>query len=328
MRKATREKKGANVDPILPLEPREILFESVAHRYSDARTGQEIPSVNKIITAVYGSGLEGAPIYFVDRAADLGHERHAELEEYVKNKVAGQSEGFINLYKACCRKGWSLTNGWESERILCAETPAGPFCGTRDLYCGHLAILADLKTSKTWTKKQAEKAQMQLSFYAYADRQAGRPVEKAYIIRANDSIGEILEVELLPDSFVEETVRKYYAGEKVEPEGKKTATAADLAELKQNTELLALKECLLAIEQAESKAKEIRERLLAEMESRGIEQLDIDGLKIYYVAATERKSVDTAKLKAERPEVYENYLKVSKVKPSLRVTLAKEKKLN
>ena len=32
--------------------------------------------------------------------------------------------------------------------------------------------------------------------------------------------------------------------------------------------------------------------------------------------------------KAERPEVYENYLKVSKVKPSLRVTLAKEKKLN
>ena len=328
MRKATREKKVAHTDTALPFEPREILFEAVAHRYSDARTGQEIPSVNKIITAVYGSGLECAPTYFVDRAADLGHERHAELEEYVKNKVAGQSEGFINLYKACCRKGWSLTNGWESERILCAETPAGPFCGTRDLYCGHLAILADLKTSKTWTKKQAEKAQMQLSFYAYADRQAGRPVEKAYIIRANDSIGEILEVELLPDSFVEETVRKYYAGEKVEPAGKKTATAADLAELKQNTELLALKECLLAIEQAESKAKEIRERLLAEMESRGIEQLDIEGLKISYVAATERKSVDTAKLKAERPEVYENYLKVSKVKPSLRVTLAKEKKLN
>ena len=50
MRKATREKKGANVAPILPLEPREILFESVAHRYSDARTGQEIPSVNKIMT--------------------------------------------------------------------------------------------------------------------------------------------------------------------------------------------------------------------------------------------------------------------------------------
>ena len=101
-----------------------------------------------------------------------------------------------------------------------------------------------------------------------------------------------------------------------------------MAELKQNTELLALKECLLAIEQAESKAKEIRDRLLIELECRGIEQLDIDGLKITYIPATERKSVDTAKLKAERPEVYENYLKVSKVKPSLRVTLAKEKKLN
>ena len=50
-------------------------------------------------------------------------------------------------------------------------------------------------------------------------------------------------------------------------------------------------------------------------------QIDIGELLISYVPATDRESLDTKLLKKECPDVYNEYVKISEVKSSVRVNV-------
>lgn len=76
----------------------------------------------------------------------------------------------------------------------------------------------------------------------------------------------------------------------------------------------------------ESKVKEIKdaedklkEAIKAEMVSKNVIKLETSDLVITYVAPTTRESLDTKTLKAELPDIYDTYAKVSDVKDSVRV---------
>lgn len=80
------------------------------------------------------------------------------------------------------------------------------------------------------------------------------------------------------------------------------------------------------IAQFEAQAKEIKKKedelkaaILAEMEAQGIIKLDCDFLAITYVAATDRESLDTKRFRAELPDVYDEYVKLTPVKSSIRI---------
>lgn len=64
---------------------------------------------------------------------------------------------------------------------------------------------------------------------------------------------------------------------------------------------------------------ELKARILQEMEENNIIKLETDKVVITYVAETTRESLDTKKLRADFPEVYDAYAKLSPVKASLRV---------
>lgn len=64
---------------------------------------------------------------------------------------------------------------------------------------------------------------------------------------------------------------------------------------------------------------QLREALKEGMEASGIRKLSTETVDITYVAATERKTLDTAAIKEQEPDVYERYLKVSNVKSSIRI---------
>lgn len=70
-----------------------------------------------------------------------------------------------------------------------------------------------------------------------------------------------------------------------------------------------------------AKEDELKKAILAEMESKGLVKLDTDELTISYVAATERESLDSKTLKTELPDIYDAYIKMTPVKPSIRVKL-------
>ena len=71
--------------------------------------------------------------------------------------------------------------------------------------------------------------------------------------------------------------------------------------------------------QLEEQEKVMREKLQAVMEQCNVKSFENESVKFTYVAATERKSIDSTRLKKEHPEIAEAYQKVSKVKASVKI---------
>lgn len=76
----------------------------------------------------------------------------------------------------------------------------------------------------------------------------------------------------------------------------------------------------------ESQIKALKEQydafkgeLLNAMEQNGIVKVEIDNLKINYIAETTRETFDSKQFKADMPDLYNEYVKFSKVKPSIRI---------
>lgn len=68
------------------------------------------------------------------------------------------------------------------------------------------------------------------------------------------------------------------------------------------------------------KEKELKASLKEAMEKKGIKKFIINGLCATIKEGTTRKSIDTKRIKEEIPEVYEMYLKESKVASSITLT--------
>ena len=106
-------------------------------------------------------------------------------------------------------------------------------------------------------------------------------------------------------------------------------------EKEQKAEVMALQEeqaeLIAAVEKTETQIRDLRRReeamraqLLKAMEEHGVKSLDTGGLKITYIEPTTRKSLDTARLRAEMPEVAERFEKETQVGASVKITVRKE----
>lgn len=76
----------------------------------------------------------------------------------------------------------------------------------------------------------------------------------------------------------------------------------------------------------ERKIKEIKEQenilketILAEMEVKNIKSIETDDLKITYVAPTDKETFDTKSFQKENQDLYDNYVKMTPVKSSIRI---------
>lgn len=67
------------------------------------------------------------------------------------------------------------------------------------------------------------------------------------------------------------------------------------------------------------KEEKIKQAILDEMEAKNVVKIENEFLTISYVASTERETLDTKKLREEEPEIYNNYIKFSEVKSSIRI---------
>jgi hypothetical protein len=75
---------------------------------------------------------------------------------------------------------------------------------------------------------------------------------------------------------------------------------------------------LKAIKEQEEKLKKA---ILEEMESKGIIKVEdeISGISITYVAESYRETFDSKKFRADNPDMYDDYIRMSPVKPSIRI---------
>lgn len=284
-----------------------LIFDEVGHTYTDSN-GNIIPSVTQILGKVYGTGLEDAPSYFVDRAAAKGTAIHKEIEAYLKEGKEGNTPEF-----KAWKRWYTPGTKFESEKVICGETPYGRFAGTADLWQD--GWLNDWKTCKTSTKKQIKKWQMQLSMYAYPLRKMGYPVnEPLKIIHLVGDTFEVIHVDYLGDQFVEDTMKLYAEGAKPVEEHKELQTVSE-------NELSTLEEMLFEMAAAEKIIEDMRAKIKEEMEQRGILNLTFGHVKMSYVAGTVRKSFDSTAFKKDHADLYKKYQKDTTVKPTVRITV-------
>jgi predicted phage-related endonuclease len=73
----------------------------------------------------------------------------------------------------------------------------------------------------------------------------------------------------------------------------------------------------------EEQEKALKEAIKAEMEAQGILKVEdaTNGMTISYIAPTYRETFESKKFKAEHPDMYDEYIKLSPVKSSIRIKL-------
>lgn len=75
----------------------------------------------------------------------------------------------------------------------------------------------------------------------------------------------------------------------------------------------------IAIKYLKEKEDELKQTILNEMESKNIIKLETDDLMINYIAPSERETLDSKRLREEQPDLYDEYVKLSPVKSSIRL---------
>jgi len=289
-----------------------IVFDEVAHTYTDQRTGAVLPSVTQIIGKVYGTGLENAPSRFVERAAEKGTIIHEEIDDYLRKGKLGTTSEFVKWHDWFTKYG-NPYDKYESELIVYAKTPYGSFAGKIDFL---IRFVIDWKTSKTATRQQVKKWQMQMSMYVYAARKMGKIVDEPMkIVHITKNGVEVINVDYLGDEWVENTVKMYYEGQKVE-----NKTETSLQTVDEQT-LANFGNVLKQIAELEKSIEPIREQIKSEMEKRKILALKAGNVSVTYVCATTRETFDTKRFKAENSDLYKQYTKTSEVKSSIRIKL-------
>jgi hypothetical protein len=75
------------------------------------------------------------------------------------------------------------------------------------------------------------------------------------------------------------------------------------------------------LEERQVKEEEIRKALKESMIEMNVKKFENDVILINYIASTTKKTIDTTKLKEEKPELWEEYSKTSEVSDSIRIKI-------
>ena len=67
--------------------------------------------------------------------------------------------------------------------------------------------------------------------------------------------------------------------------------------------------------------EELKKKILEEMEKKNIIKIESDDILINYISASERETFDTKKFREEHEEMYDDYVKFTTVKPSIRIRI-------
>lgn len=78
------------------------------------------------------------------------------------------------------------------------------------------------------------------------------------------------------------------------------------------------------VKEIKEKEDELKAKILQEMEANNIVKIDTEELTISYIAPTDRETFDSKSFKADNQDLYDEYVKMTPVKSSIRIKV-KEK---
>ena len=182
----------------------------------------------------------------------------------------------------------------------------------------HTVDLGDIKTT---SKLNEEYVAWQLSIYAYLfeSQNPEIKVRHLYAIHIRDGKCKVVKVERVPDAKVITLMADEIFDAPVVVETPTLPSMPDQYKDMQYT--IAYK--IATIEEMEKDIKEIKARLLEEMDAAEVTKWQGDMLTFTRKADSSRETFDTKRFKAEHPDLYREYTMITNTRGSVQITVNK-----
>lgn len=297
-----------------------INFDEQTHTYTN-ENGKVLISVTQLLKL---AGI--SPNYdFVDEevlkaAAEKGRLIHKEIEDYIKKGEIGFTKELHEFITYVKEQGIKVL---ASEKQVYNDKVAG----TIDLifqYPNGKVVYADFKTTSTIHKQAVS---YQLSIYKDLDSNSEHEIDANY----EDADLEVWH--FLQDGSLEVRSVMEIAKPALERVYESITTGQPLAHTEKEKQFLKElydAEKVIAYYENEKKLAEenrnkVRDKIIEIMKEQGITKFENDNIAITYIAPTDAETFDSKKFKEEHPDTYQEYVKITQKKESVRITL-KEKK--
>lgn len=283
-----------------------VVFNEAEHTYT--LNGKQLHGITGILSRqLFPDKYNGVPDFVLARAAERGTTIHHDCENIDKGQVPTTVEGqnYARLrsgYMVIANEYTVTDNEYFASNIDCVW------------YNGEV-VLADIKTT---SQLDEEYVSWQLSIYAYLFeiQNPHLKVGKLYAIWLRGDIAKLIEVQRKNDDIIKELLD-------CERKGKSFLAPV----VKEETQLLAssaidiLVEAKQMAEHYKQRYEEIEAQLMQAMVAHNVKSWDAGRIKATYTPAGETTKFDTKKFQEEHPDLYQDYLKKSVKKETLRITI-------
>lgn len=287
-----------------------IQFDEKTHTYT--LDGKPLISVTQLMRK---HGL--APDYssvdpaVLKRAAERGTLVHKEIEGFIKRGEIGFTFEFSDFADYIDNNDLKVL---ESETICYNDICAGTVdlvIETRDGF----QIIADIKTTATLN---VEAVSWQLSIYNYLRGDMATDRAQAFHFDRYGAL-KVVDIPFKPWDEIDRLMQCERDGVPYSQNLSAIVTDQQIAAIEQADRIIA--EAETAKREAEARIDEIKTALMNAMEKNAVKTFETERIKLTYVLPSERTTIDSSRLKKEKPEIAAEYSKTSKLAASVRITL-------
>lgn len=286
---------------------KEVAFNEWLHVYT-ASDGHTLIGVTELmkrhgLSPDYG----GISKDVLEKAAARGTAIHQLLQDYDDGKTVIEDEN-LKAYKALGLKVHC------SEYLVSDNEIVATFIDKVLDDCS----LADVKSTSTVHRRPLE-WQLSIGAYLFELQNPGKKVPHLYCIHVRDGKAKQIEVSRIPNEAVERLLECERCGVVYfdNPVPADAALALEEQAVVLAEQLDQIARLKLAIKETEQASAELQQRLYDYMTENNLDEMDCELGTFVRKAPYTKKALDSTRLKKEKPELYEQYLKESEVKGSI-----------
>ena len=286
---------------------KEVAFNEWLHVYT-ASDGHTLIGVTELmkrhgLSPDYG----GISKDVLEKAAARGTAIHQLLQDYDDGKAVIEDEN-LKAYKALGLKVHC------SEYLVSDNEIVATFIDKVLDDCS----LADVKSTSTVHRRPLE-WQLSIGAYLFELQNPGKKVPHLYCIHVRDGKAKQIEVSRIPNDAVErllecERCGVVYSDNPVPADAALALEEQAVVLAEQLDQIARLK---LAIKETEQASAELQQRLYDYMTENNLDEMACELGTFVRKAPYTKKALDSTRLKKEKPELYEQYIKESEIKGSI-----------
>lgn len=287
-----------------------VQFDQEQHKYYDKRTGCELKGITStLLRRLFPNKYKDVPQFVLQKAADKGSIVHEDIELTETLGTDPSTQEGKNYLQLKSENGLTFL---ASEHLVSdMENYASSIDLVFDVEDG-LVDIADIKTTYKFDK---ESVSWQLSIYAYM-LELNNPnvkVRKLYGIWLRGDIFELIEVARHSNGEVKALIE-------ADAEDKDYDYSPEFPEYITENEQT-LYSLAKRIHELTEEYDVVKAEMQKGMSEHGDKSFDLGNMVVTLIAPSVRTSFDSKKFQQEHEDLYGKYLKTSKTKESLKVTL-------